>query len=360
MSVNDALRLAGKETHPINVARYTGEAAKVDANGIPIPIHDFSNAQYYGPVSAGTPRQNFNVIFDTGSSNMWIPGATCKNCGLHPKYTASRSSTYKANGTQIVFSYVSGPVSGFISGDTAGLGSLNVQNQLFAEIQDVSGLGQAFSVGKFDGIVGMGWSQISVLGIPTVFNNAITQKLVDSPVFSFYLGKNDGQDGELYLGGTNPAHYTGQLVYIPIIAQGYWEVQLDAFRLGSESISTAKHAVLDSGTSIAAGPTKEVQAFAQKIGAFPLIPGREWIVDCKKAATLPVLTIVLAGQTFTLNGTEYTVNIQDTMCLFGFTAVDIPAPHGPLWILGDLFLRKYYTVYDYGNGGRVGLALARD
>ena len=52
-----------------------------------------------------------------------------------------------------------------------------VKNQLFAEIQDVSGLGPAFSIGKFDGIVGMGWNQISVLGIPTVFNNAITQRV---------------------------------------------------------------------------------------------------------------------------------------------------------------------------------------
>lgn len=79
--------------------------AQYGVNGEPIPIHNFANAQYYGPVSAGTPRQNFNVIYDTGmcfvcvlcvfcerkmscvvgSSNMWVPGATCKNCGLKPK-----------------------------------------------------------------------------------------------------------------------------------------------------------------------------------------------------------------------------------------------------------------------------------
>lgn len=57
----------------------------------------------------------------------------------------------------------------------------------------------------------------------------------------------------------------------------------------------------------------------------------------------------------TPNVQDYTLNLGNDLCLSAFIGMDIPAPAGPLWIIGDAFLRKYYTVYDMGKD-RVGFA----
>ena len=60
-------------------------------------------------------------------------------------------------------------------------------NQIFAEAIKEPGL--TFIAAKFDGILGMGFATISVDNVPTVFDDMVTQKLVASPIFAFWLNR---------------------------------------------------------------------------------------------------------------------------------------------------------------------------
>jgi hypothetical protein len=68
-----------------------------------ITLGQLEDAQYYGPITIGTPGQKFQVIFDTGSSNLWVPAANCSNCALHTKFNEKASSTFKPVGTRLTW-----------------------------------------------------------------------------------------------------------------------------------------------------------------------------------------------------------------------------------------------------------------
>jgi len=317
--------------------------------GDSVPISDYQNAQFYGPIKVG--GQDFKVIFDTGSANVWVPGKACGflTCWLHPRYDESKSPTYEKDGREYKVQYGSGPVEGFFSKDTVTVGSIDVKGQPFAEVSKVSfgPLNIAFAAGKFDGLLGLGFKSISQYQIPTPFESMIDQKLISEPVFAFYLQDDASKMGELVFGGIDKSHYTGELVDVPLISETYWEVSLDAMKFGEKAVGSSAKAIIDSGTSLLAGPKEPVDAIAQAAGA-TLVMGKEYTIDCGKKSSLPDLSVTLGGKAFTLTADDYVISVSG-QCLFAFMPIDVPPPRGPLWIMGDVFMRKYYCVFDYGN-----------
>jgi cathepsin D len=332
------------------------------ASGGVVPLTDFSDAQYFGEVTIGTPPQTFKVVLDTGSSNLWVPSKKCGlldlPCKLHAKYDSTKSTTYQANGTKFAIQYGSGSLSGFLSTDDITLGGITVKGQTFAEATSEPGV--AFIAGKFDGILGMGWPTISVDHVTPVFTSMVQQSLVAKPLFSVWLSKDASKTpgGEFLLGGIDSKYYTGDITYVPLSNETYWEFKMDKVAVGGDTslaCSSGCHAIADTGTSLLAGPTAQVTKIQQKIGATPLMKG-EYTVDCSKISSMPNVDFTLNGKTFTLTPKQYVLQVSG-QCLSGFMGIDLPAHLGEMWILGDVFLSSYYTVFDYGNK-QVGFATA--
>ena len=318
-------------------------------DGNSVVINDFMDAQYYGPISIGTPGQTFQVIYDTGSSNLWIPAFNCSlSCGLKPRFQPTQSSTYKANGTIFSVMYGSGPCSGFESDDTITLGSQSVTGQTFAQVTDASGLGAAFELSAWAGIMGLAWPSISVTRATPVFFNIMNQYPSMQQVFSMYLPNTSGDEGELLLGGINKQRYRGTLKATSLTTMTYWETVMDYIYVGNTKVHNIARIVVDSGTSVLTGPTAVVAQIAQMVNATQLLPGR-YTVDCSKVNELPTLKISIGGNVWELDGPDYIINDEGVMCLLAFGGIDIPAPIGPIWIMGDPFMRKVYTVFDAGN-----------
>ena len=90
--------------------------------------------------------------------------------------------------------------------------------------------------------------------------------------------------------------------------------------------------MLDTGTSILAGPTAEVKRIAQMVGAKPFpLQKSEYTVPCKDVAKLPNIDVTIGGSVFQLTPDDYVIKDENVICLFGMTGIAIPAPRGPLW-----------------------------
>jgi len=228
------------------------------------------------------------------------------------------------------------------------LGGVSAKGIDFGEATKLSGL--SFIMAKFDGILGMGFRTISVSNAKTVFEALVDQGQVAEASFSFYLSKTDGTTSRLVLGGANPDYYTGELKYYPVIIEKYWVIALDSFSVGCTVINVA-NGIVDTGTSVIVGTPSVINKLLELIGTVN--------VDCSGVESLPDVTITISGDNYVLTSAEYVLKASAlgiTECIAGFMPMDLPIADSV--ILGDSFLKTYYTVFDMTHK-QVGIATSK-
>ncbi|KAI0086737.1 acid protease [Irpex rosettiformis] len=362
------------------------------------------NEEYATSITVG--GQNFEVIDDTGSSDLFlpqvgfqcfslsdasVPEADCFFCtaGFDP----AKSRTFKPfNNMNFNITFADQEfLTGGVGFDTVSIGGLSVAQQEFGVVTKAAWNGDGVTSGlvgfAFPGLTSVFNGSNPDLDVPggqvvyqPFFFKAVEDELVQ-PFFSVTLDRGsvaartnstlDPHLGFLALGGIPPVAVTGTSATVPIqgfsISSGaselfFYDVDVDKYTFpGSAGINlTGSSAILDTGTTLNLLPTPVANAYN---AAFDppgqLDPGSGlFLVDCSlltKATNgnskgIPPFSVVIGGKVFQVDGRDNvlpagTDENGNEVCISGVQDGG-PAEDGNIFILGDVFLHNVVSTFD--------------
>ncbi|CAG8472093.1 999_t:CDS:2 [Scutellospora calospora] len=338
---------------------------KVNSYGVKdqctLPIKSINQDEdYYGKIIIG--NQEFSVLLDTGSSNLWIPNKDCtsSSCQNHNKFDSSRSKTFKPEGNEWSIPYVTGSSSGVTGIDNVKIGCVTAESQIFGLANTVS---NDFIDQECDGILGLAFDCLNTMdnAAPTLISTLINQKKIN-PIFSFHFQHETDFDdqGTFTLGGVDESKFNGKITFNPIVdAVGFWTINLGGAIVNSNPISFSKRiALIDTGTTVVIIPSNDAEAIHNQI------QGAEF--DSQNGFyTIPCNTKAIVSLRF--GGVDYKIPTKDltffplsgTVCISSIYPGAEDIFNSPdIWLVGQTFLKNVYSVFDKGNN-KVGFAQSK-
>jgi len=309
---------------------------------------DGSDYSYFSSVKFGSVGKEMYMLIDTGSANTWVMGSDCTSnaCQIHNTFGSVDSTTLNETSQTWSVTYGTGKVQGIVASDTVAFAnySLDMGFGLASAASD------DFNNYPMDGILGLGRPDSNALGTPTIMGVLDTQAAMKENIIGIHLQRNaDGtKDGQITFGGVDTSKFNGKLGYTSTVDASSWEIAVDDAGVnGTPCNLTGKSAIIDTGTSYILMP----QSDADTLHA--LIPGsssngENYLVPCSSTANVH----------FTFSGTAYSVSPKDyvgkasgNLCNSNIIGHQAFGPNQ--WILGDVFLKNVYAVFDFDKN-RIG------
>ncbi|KAI0775291.1 aspartic peptidase domain-containing protein [Trametes elegans] len=342
-------RNAGAETPAGGLGHGTKRQAPLlpDDHGLPV-----------GTIAVGTPPQELNVLFDTGSPDLWVTSSSCKGTwcnqmtGKRFDISASSSATEHAGSFNI--SYDGGQTAvGSVYSDDVTVGAITVRNQYFSPATAESGF-----TGDEVGVLGLSLASKSALQQPPFLQHALQLGLLKTGVLGLRLA---GAHSEAYVGGTNPARYTGELEYHAIDdALGLWTLSHGTVRVSSSSSSSSqevvKHicTVIDTGMHGVVGPPAHVARVWAAVPGAQLstngtAAGREgaqvWTYPCDSDARVAFSWGGATGREWAIRADDLNGGAAGNGACYGnIVGLDLGLGEN-VWVLGSSFLNGVYTAF---------------
>ncbi|RAL13337.1 pepsin-like aspartic protease [Aspergillus homomorphus CBS 101889] len=315
-----------------------------------------NEVDYTMTLNLGTPKQQVEVILDTGSSDLWVNAHNSTSNNPYGDFDASSSSTYKYVNDDFRIEYVDGSAAiGDYVTDTASFGNVTLTNFQF---------GVAEKSSTQQGVLGIGYasSEFAELIDHEEYANLpealVNQGYIQSTAYSLWLDDIDAGKGTILFGGINTAKYIGSLHALPIQAEQGEYTELTVSLSGVHVTKSGKEisinntalpvpVVLDSGTSLTYLPTGTALDIMNAVGAVYYESQGLAVLSCDKADTDYEIVFAFSGFNLSINLGDLLVESAFGYCAFGI-APEIPGSDG-VYLLGDTFLRSAYVVYDLAN-----------
>lgn len=316
----------------------TSNAVGIDQDGT-----DYS---YFIEANFGSEGKSMYMLVDTGASTTWVMGSGCTStaCTKHNTFGPNDSKTYNDTGSNYSVEYGSGEVSGHVVSDSISIAGLKVTIPF--GVANVTS--DQFSQFPFEGILGLSM-------VPNTWLAYVRDaKLIQSNVFGIALARNsDGtNDGEIAFGGPNKAKFKGDISYTDIQSGNSWAIPMDDVLYDGNSANVkGRQAYIDTGTTFVFGPPDDVKAlYALVPGSKTTDKGQTYTVPCNSNASV---SFSFSGQTWMASAKDFTSAPNSDGTCFGnvYGMEFVPGA----WLLGDMFLKNVYTVFDVDQK-RIGFA----
>ncbi|THU96954.1 acid protease [Dendrothele bispora CBS 962.96] len=326
-------------------------------------VNQGADSSFFGTLSIGNPPTSYNVILDTGSSDLWIAGSGCRSCDANTPTFSSSSST-KQVGSPFSITYGSGEAAGQLVSDTVSMASFAVTNQVFAVCDQVS---DNLLSSPVSGLMGLAFETISSSGATPWWQNLAQSNAWDEPLMAFQLtrfgadpsAQSEEIGGSFNLGFTNQTLYKGDIDFqaIPDGQETYWIQSLTKLSVNGTQVQLpatsgpTTYAAIDTGTTLIGG-TEDVI-----LGIYAQVPGSRALTgNSEDYYAFPCDQDVQVSMGYGSSSNMYPISpddfrafqISQTMCVGAFFALDLgggseSGGNGgtggvPNWIVGDEFL----------------------
>lgn len=349
------------------ISKYGGSSSRKRSSGTNLITNQNADSSYYGSIALGTPPVSYNVILDTGSSDLWVAGSDClTGCTSVPTFNSAQSSSFTNESKAFSIQYGTGEAVGALAKDTVQMAGFSVANQVFAVCDEVS---SGLLNSPVSGLMGLAWNTIASSGATPFWQTLAASNALDSSVMGFQLTRfmDDPNaetlepGGAFNLGFVNQSLYTGSIDFqnIPSGQESWWILPMTSMTVQGNSVTlptgTESYSAIDTGTTLIGGPSSAISAiFAQIPGSAPGTGNFEgyFTYPCDTQVNV---SISFGGPSWSINPADFKLTqVSNSECVGAFFEMTTGSS-APAWIVGDTFLKNVYSVFRF-NPPSVGFA----